>query len=106
MSQSAVADLATNDIRPSADTHLSAAGGPIASLLEQRSWALFEWARNPYVLLITIYVFAPYYAGALVGDPVKGQAQWGVLSGIAGLLIATLAPFLGAIADLGVVCPL
>ncbi len=83
------------------DPRLSASGGVPASLLGQRSWALFEWARNPYVLLITIYVFAPYFSGHLVGDPVAGQALWGDLSGLGGFIIAILAPFLGAIADLG-----
>ena len=26
------------------------------------AWAVFEWARNPYYILIVIYVFAPYFA--------------------------------------------
>jgi UMF1 family MFS transporter len=83
------------------DPSVSATGGVTASRLGQTSWALFEWARNPYVLLITIYVFAPYFSERLVGDPVAGQALWGDLSGLGGLIIAVLAPFLGAIADLG-----
>ncbi len=83
------------------DPSVSATGGAVASRLGQTSWALFEWARNPYVLLITIYVFAPYFSERLVGDPVAGQALWGDLSGLGGLIIAVLAPFLGAIADLG-----
>lgn len=83
------------------DPNVSATGGAVASGLGQFSWALFEWARNPYVLLITIYVFAPYFSERLVGDPVAGQALWGDLSGLGGLIIAVLAPFLGAIADLG-----
>lgn len=78
----------------------SASGGRAASRLGQFSWALFEWARNPYVLLITIYIYAPYFSERLVGDPVEGQAYWGQISAIGGVLIAVLAPFLGAIADL------
>jgi len=34
------------------------------------SWALFEFARNPYFMLIVTYVFPPYFAQFLVGDPV------------------------------------
>ncbi len=83
------------------DPRMSASGGVSASTRGQISWALFEWARNPYVLLITIYVFAPYFSEHLVGDPVAGQALWGTLSGIGGFIIAILAPILGAIADLG-----
>ncbi len=33
------------------------------------SWSLFEGARNPYVILVTIYIFAPYIAATVVGDP-------------------------------------
>lgn len=65
------------------------------------SWALFEWARNPYVILITIYIFAPYFTNTVVGDPVKGQSIWGYTNGIAGFFIAVFAPLFGAIADKG-----
>ena len=38
------------------------------------SWAVFEFARNPYFMLIVTYVFPPYFAQYIVGDPVIGQA--------------------------------
>lgn len=79
----------------------SATGNDIASPLGQVSWAMYEWARNPYVLLITIYIFAPYFTTTVVGDPVRGQALWGDIASYAGFIIAVLAPFLGAIADAG-----
>ena len=89
-------------VDPAADDHfVSATGGKAASRLGQFSWALFEWARNPYVLLITIFIYAPYFSVGLVGYPVKGQAYWGNISALGGVIIAILAPFLGAIADLG-----
>ena len=62
-------------------------------------WALFEGARDPYVILITIYIFMPYVAGTVVGDPVKGQeviSQWSQYSGWA---VMVTAPFLGASID-------
>ncbi len=80
---------------------LSATGSVAASPAGQWSWALFEWARNPYVILITIYIFAPYFTTTVVGDPVQGQALWGRINGIAGGCIALLSPVLGAIADAG-----
>ena len=64
-------------------------------------WVLFEWARNPYVLVVTIYVYATYFTRDIVGDPVRGQALWAAIQGYAGLAVAVLAPFLGAIADAG-----
>ncbi len=80
---------------------VSASGGACASPLGQWAWAWFEGARNPHVLLITIYIFAPYFAQHLVGDPVKGQALWADLNSAAGFIIAVVAPFMGAIADAG-----
>ena len=80
---------------------VSASGGKVATRLGQLSWAFFEGARNPHVLLITIYIFAPYFYLHLVGDPVKGQSLWGDLNSLAGLIIALVAPALGAIADAG-----
>ncbi|MBI3675405.1 MAG: MFS transporter [Proteobacteria bacterium] len=80
---------------------LSATGDRAASRLGQVSWAVFEWARNPYVLLVTIYLFSPYFSRVVVGDPVRGQALWGSIAAVGGLIVAALAPFLGAIADAG-----
>ena len=78
---------------------LSLAGTTAAGPLGYQSWALFEWARNPYVILVTIYIFAPYFSGTVVGDPVRGQTLLGYANSISGALIAVTAPLLGAIAD-------
>lgn len=63
------------------------------------SWALFEWARNPWVLLGTIYVFAPYVSNVVIGDPIHGQALISGWHKTAGIIIALTAPFLGAATD-------
>ncbi len=87
---------------------MSTASTSVLSQSDQRgyskgelAWALFEWARTPYVILITIYVFAPYFTNTVVGDPVRGQSIWGYTNGIAGFFIAAFAPLFGAIADKG-----
>jgi UMF1 family MFS transporter len=64
-----------------------------------RAWALFEGARNPYVILITIYVFAPYVTTTLIGDPIAGQelvSRWQTFASIGVMLTA---PILGAAID-------
>lgn len=63
------------------------------------SWALFEWARNPWVLLGTIYVFAPYVSNVVIGDPIHGQTLISGWHKTAGIIIAITAPFLGAATD-------
>jgi MFS transporter, UMF1 family len=80
---------------------LTVTGTPAASRVGQWSWAVFEWARNPYVILVTIYLFAPYFTRHVVGDPVRGQVVWGAINGYGGIATAILAPILGAIADSG-----
>jgi UMF1 family MFS transporter len=62
-------------------------------------WLLFDWAAQPYFTLVTTFVYAPYFAGAMAPDPVQGQAMWGYATAAAGLIIAVCSPALGAIAD-------
>jgi UMF1 family MFS transporter len=78
---------------------LSATGDKPAGLLGQISWALFEFARSPYISLVYIYVFPPYFASTVIGDPVHGQELWSFANTIVGVCVALLAPVLGAIAD-------
>ena len=78
---------------------LTLTGAAPASRLGQVSWALYEWARNPYYILVTIYVFAPYFSNVVVGDPVRGQEIWGYTTSIAGIILALTGPVLGAVAD-------
>jgi len=77
----------------------SATGEIAATRLGQYSWVLFEFARTPYVGLVYIFVFAPYFASTVVGDPVRGQEIWSLANTIVGVCIAVVAPFLGAISD-------
>lgn len=71
----------------------------MASRLGQISWALYEWSRSPYLSLVTIYVFAPYFTNTVIGDPIRGQGLWSFANTIAGFLVAILAPLTGAMSD-------
>lgn len=64
-----------------------------------RVWALYEGVRTPYVILIKVYIFIPYLATVLVGDPVSGQALVAKLAMAYGLFAALTAPLLGAAMD-------
>lgn len=63
------------------------------------SWSLFEAGRNPFVMLVTIYVFMPYFSTIMVGDPIKGQALVAAYGQWAGWIVALTAPLLGASID-------
>jgi UMF1 family MFS transporter len=59
----------------------------------------FDWANQPFQTLIVTFIFAPYFAAEVVGDPVAGQALWGTVAAISGATVAIFAPLLGAVAD-------
>src|SRR5215475_4405819 len=72
-----------------------------ASKLGQFSWPLFEWANQPFFTVVTTFIFAPYFANVVNGDPVQGPPAWAFTQSTAGIFIAVLSPVLGAMADAG-----
>lgn len=73
-------------------------------------WYFFDWASQPYSTLLLTFIFGPYFAevarGYFMGagldtERAAAEAQsfwgWGLMA--ASLLIALLAPVLGAVAD-------
>ena len=83
------------DLRPAADA------GPRSTRLSLggASWSIFEGGRDPYVILITIYIFMPYFASVVVGDPVRGQEAVASYGQYSGWIVMATAPFLGAAID-------
>src|SRR5260370_3337132 len=70
-----------------------------ASKLGQFSWALFDWANQPFFTVVTTFIFAPYFANVMVGNAIEGQAAWAFTQSTSGILIALMSPFLAAMAD-------
>lgn len=73
-------------------------------------WFFFDWASQPYNTLVLTFIFGPYFAtvvtdmlitqGAETGAAkAQAQAYWGYGLTITGVMIAVMAPILGAIAD-------
>lgn len=63
------------------------------------AWCLYDWANSAYPTVIATFVFAAYFTRGVAPDEIAGTTAWGNAMGISGLLIAILAPILGAIAD-------
>jgi len=63
------------------------------------SWAFYDWASSSFAAIISTFVFPAYFARAIAADETAGTTLWGNTVGIAGLVVAISAPFLGAIAD-------
>jgi UMF1 family MFS transporter len=63
------------------------------------AWSIFEGGRDPYVILMTIYIFMPYVSAVMIGDPVRGQETISRWQQYAGWIVMATAPFLGASID-------
>ena len=63
------------------------------------SWALFQGGRDPYIILVVIYIFIPYVSAVLVGDPVRGQTLIARYSQYAGWIVMLTGPLIGASLD-------
>lgn len=81
---------------PASDATAPTARAPMRALA---SWVLYDFAAQPYYTLVLTFLFAPYFASAVVGDIAKGQTIWGYAAAAASILIAIGSPFLGALAD-------
>lgn len=92
-----MSDIALEDDLPGVEKN--ALGGEPASRLGQFSWAMFDWANQPYFTIVTTALFAPYFVNGFIGDPVRGQEILGFSLAFAGLVIGIMAPVLGAVAD-------
>ena len=73
-------------------------------------WYFFDWASQPYNTLLLTFVFGPYFTEIAIGyylgqglDPdasaAAAQSFWGWGIAASSIVIAILAPILGAIAD-------
>ncbi len=69
------------------------------TLKGQIAWALYDMAGGPYFNIVKIFVFAPYFARAIVGDAVRGQALWAYIEAASGISIALSSAILGSMAD-------
>lgn len=63
------------------------------------SWSIYDWANSSFPAVITTFVFATYFTQGIAPDVETGTALWGNAMAISGLLIAVLAPAIGAISD-------
>ncbi|MBE9604530.1 MFS transporter [Acetobacteraceae bacterium H6797] len=65
------------------------------------AWASYDWANSAFPTVVSTFVIAAYFSQGIAPDPATGQAQWGWMQTLAGIVIAFASPVLGAIADAG-----
>ncbi|MCX2697643.1 MULTISPECIES: MFS transporter [Ochrobactrum] len=62
-------------------------------------WIFFDWAAQPFFTVVTTFIFGPYFISRMAESPEAGQIAWGYGFAAAGLAVAILSPFLGAVSD-------
>jgi UMF1 family MFS transporter len=62
------------------------------------AWYFYDFGNSAYAAVILLAVYSAYFKGQVVGGA-EGSRLWGLAIGSAMLVVATLSPFLGALAD-------
>jgi MFS transporter, UMF1 family len=67
------------------------------------SWAFYDWANSAFATTVMAGFFPAFFQRywSLGVDPTVSTSRLGIANGIAGFVVALLAPVLGAIADRG-----
>ena len=68
---------------------------------ELRAWAMYDWGISGMQTIITTAVFPIFFVKVAASgmEPDRASAWWGYVNTIGAVLIAILAPILGALAD-------
>jgi UMF1 family MFS transporter len=69
-----------------------------ATRKERWAWYLYDFGNSAYAAVVLLAVYSAYFQGKVVGGA-RGSALWGTAVGIAMLVVAVTAPFLGTVAD-------
>jgi len=68
---------------------------------QERSWVLYDWANSVYSMVITVGIF-PIFFKTYIAESMDDQTStyyWGMANTVAALVMAVMAPILGALAD-------
>lgn len=74
-------------------------GGARSSKGKVLSWAMWDWGSQPYNTVIITFVFAVYITSDSFGETNATSTALAIATGIAGLVVALVAPVLGQNAD-------
>ncbi len=62
-------------------------------------WSMYDVADSAFTTVIVTALYALYFGTVVVGDPNEADYLWGLGASISEIIVAILAPILGAIAD-------
>ena len=67
--------------------------------LEEKSWIMYDWANSVYATIMMAAVFPIYFTNTANAAGQSGDYWWGVGTAAAMIVVAILAPVVGALAD-------
>ncbi len=71
---------------------------PLSTKRERVAWYLYDFGNSAYASVVYLAVFSTYFKNVVVGGA-EGSRLWGLAIAIALLVVAVIAPILGAMAD-------
>ena len=78
---------------------MSSTVAPKRSKLSTWSWAIWDWAEQPYPTIMQTFIFPVYLTSAVAAGIKNADQQLGWATAIAGLLLALMAPVMGRRSD-------
>lgn len=63
------------------------------------SWCLFDFANNAFPTLVITFIFSTYFVSHVANSKIEGTSLWGFTISLSGVLVAVLAPLVGAVID-------
>lgn len=70
-----------------------------ARVAQVRAWSLYDFGVTAFNTVMISFVFSVYLTGAVADDKAHGEVVWTSAQTIAGVLLAVLAPLMGAWGD-------
>lgn len=75
------------------------ASQPPVTRKEIFGWCMYDAADSAFTTVIITAFYAPFFSKVIVGDSTQGAFLWGIALSASEIVVALLAPILGAIAD-------
>jgi len=66
---------------------------------EEKSWIMYDWANSVYATIMMAAIFPIFFTGVANGAGQSGDYWWGIGTSIAMIIVAVLAPIIGALSD-------
>lgn len=82
--------------RPAGDRGISF---PPVTRREILGWCFYDVADSAFTTVIVTVLFSLYFGTIVVGEPGRADFLWGLAASISEIVVALVAPILGAIAD-------